>query len=373
MISSARSIYMDYNASAPLLPAVKGSMISLLEMVGNSSSVHSHGRAMRSYVDSARREILSNFCAQGAKLIFTGSATESNNMALRGVKAKSYIVSSIEHPSVFQARGDLYHIPVGRDGIVNLEALEALLKELPTPALVSVMLVNNETGVIQPIKEVARIAHAYGAIVHTDAVQAVGRIPLSFHDLDVDIMTIAAHKFGGPMGISAVIYKDAIELSPLILGGGHEQGLRAGTQNVALIEGMRVAIEEACRASEDLEPLKLLRDQMESQIRELCPESRAIGGESKRIHNTSCLFMPGVSAEVQLMAFDLAGISVSSGSACSSGKVRSSHVMEAMGVDVAQTGGVLRISLGWNTKKQDVDAFVQTWAQIYKSNLRESQ
>lgn len=372
MMASAHAIYMDYNASAPLLPVVKDAMIEVLEKSGNSSSIHSHGRSMRSYVDTARREILKNVGAHGAKLIFTGSATESNNTVLRGVKAKSHIISSIEHPSVFQVRDDLHHIPVNEGGVINLKALEGLLKELPAPALVSVMLANNETGVIQPVREVASIAHSYGAIVHTDAVQAVGRIPLSFHDLDVDIMTIAAHKFGGPSGIAAVVYRDPIELSPLVLGGGHEQGLRAGTQNVALIEGMRVAIEEACTASENPQSLKELRDQMEGEILDLSSEARVMGKDAERIPNTSCLSMPGVSAEVQLMAFDLAGISVSSGSACSSGKVRPSHVMEAMGVDVTQSGGVLRISLGWNTKKQDVDAFVQTWKQIYESNLKRS-
>jgi len=373
MTANARSIYMDYNASAPLLPDVREAMLDVMGRAGNSSSIHSHGRVMRSYVDTARRQILEGIDAKGAKLIFTGSATESNNMILKGAKVKSHIISAIEHPSLFQVRDDVYRIPVGEDGVIRLEALESLLKELPAPALVSIMMVNNETGVIQPVAEAAKIARSYGAIVHTDAVQAVGRIPLSFHDLGVDVMTIAAHKFGGPAGIAALVYRDPIEILPLIAGGGHEQGLRAGTQNVSLIEGMRVAISESFKVLQNSQLIQELRDSIENQILEICPDAKIIGKNVKRIPNTSCVSMPGVSAEVQLMAFDLAGISVSSGSACSSGKVRPSHVMEAIGVDVTQTGGVLRISLGWDTKPQDVDAFIQTWKQIYESNLKRSQ
>lgn len=362
------SIYMDYNASAPLLPAVKAAMVEAMETVGNAASIHAHGRAGRACVDHARREICEYVDAKGAQLVFTGSATEANNMVLRGIPAKSFLISSIEHPSLFQVRDDLHYIPVDGNGVVQLQALERILKNLPAPALVSVMLVNNETGVIQPLAEIVQIARACGAVVHTDAVQALGKLPVSFHKLGVDLMTIASHKMGGPAGVGALIIREGVTLNPLILGGGHEQGLRAGTQNIALIEGFRIALQQTQGAQ--LQATESLRNQMEEAILNFCPAANVYGRSVARAPNTSYIAMPGVSAEVQLMAFDLAGISVSSGSACSSGKVRPSHVLKAMGIDYAQAGGVIRVSLGWDSKPDDIEAFIANWKQIYESNAR---
>ncbi|MEB3701648.1 Cysteine desulfurase NifS [Candidatus Bealeia paramacronuclearis] len=370
MNQKSEPIYLDYNASAPLLPEVKSAMISMMDFCGNSASVHTHGRKIRSYVDVARREVLADVDAKGARLIFTGSATEANNMVLKGIVAKSFVISAIEHASLFQISEDVHHIPVDENGIVKLSALEQILRTLEPPALVSVMLVNNETGVIQPVEEVVRIAHSYSAIVHTDVVQALGKVPVSFHGLGVDAMTLGAHKFGGPPGVGALIIHDGLNFKPLITGGGHEQGFRAGTQNVMLIEGFRIALHEATQNFEKYQQLGILRDRLEGEILKICPEAKIYGRGAKRVPNTTVIAMPHVSSEVQLMAFDLAGISISIGSACSSGKVKPSHVLSAMGVQNLHQNGAIRVSLGWNTKPQDIEVFVSEWKHIYQGNLQ---
>ncbi|MBL8790713.1 MAG: cysteine desulfurase [Rhizobiales bacterium] len=348
--------YLDHNATSPLRPSAREAMLVALDVGGNASSVHGEGRAARKLLDDAREVLGFALGCLPEMIVFTSGGTEANNMALRGVQAERVLVSAVEHPSVLAAARasgkPLDLIPVDGEGRVDLAALERMLGG--PNVLVSVMLANNETGVIQPIADVVALARKAGALVHVDAVQGFGKIPVNFGLLGCDLMTVAAHKVGGPVGVGALVIRDGLVVEPLLLGGGQELRRRAGTENLAGIAGW------AAVSRENPLNIKVLRDELESSL-----ESAVIlGAGAERLPNTSCFAMPGFRAETLLMNFDLAGVAVSSGSACSSGKVGRSHVLEAMGVAPEVAASAVRVSLGWNSTAADVRHFVTVWKQL---------
>lgn len=356
------SVYLDHNATTPVRPEAARAVAEALAAVGNPSSVHAFGRAARRRVEDARERVaaLVGACAEG--VVFTSGGTEANALALRGCGRPRLLVSAVEHDSVLRARPDAEVIPVDGAGRVDPERVGALLAADGRPALVSVMLANNETGVIQPLAEIAARARAHGALVHCDASQAAGKMPVSVVDLDVDFLTLSAHKLGGPQGAGAVVIAGAAELAPLLLGGGQERGRRAGTENVAAIAGFGVAAELAAAGLDGFSRLAAWRDAMERRV--AGAGGRAIGAEAPRLANTSCLLLPGMPAEVQVMALDLAGVAVSAGAACSSGKVRASHVLAAMGLGPEDAGCAIRVSLGWTSAEDDMERFAAAWTAL---------
>jgi len=350
-------IYLDYNASVPLRPQARDALIRALEEEGNSSSPHQMGRKLRALVDGARKEILE---AVGAKrLVFVSGGTEANALALSGLEKLPVLVSSIEHDSVLKSSPSPHLIPVTKDGVVDLGKLERLLDSFDTPGLLSIMLVNNETGVIQPVQEASRLAHLRGWKVHTDASQALGHIPLSFESLGVDMMTLSAHKCGGPIGVGALVMKAEMHIPPLIRGGGQEYGMRAGTLSPSLVAGFAAALKESLK--DDHKHLRGFQQKIEDSL----PEAFIYGKGSPRAPQVVCLGMPGVPADLQLMAFDLKGIAVSAGAACSSGTMKTSHVLRAMGVSDEEARSAIRVSMGWKTQEQEIDTFIREWKTIY--------
>ena len=353
-------VYLDYNASAPIKPGVKDVVAGALDLVGNPSSVHGHGRAVRRAVEEARSKVAALVGAIPTRVVFTAGGTEANNLALRGFPGRRVIVSAVEHDSVLAAAPDAVQIPVDSDGVVDLAALERLLAD-GGPALVSLMLVNNETGVVQPVSEAARLAHAHGALLHCDAVQAAGRLPLDVGALGADLLTLSAHKIGGPAGVGALVLAEGVEPEPLLRGGGQERRRRAGTENLLGIVGFGAAAALAVADLPAAGDLAALRDGLEARALAAVPAARAMGAGAMRVGNVACLALPGVPGETQVMALDLAGIAVSAGSACSSGKVKASHVLAAMGAGPALAGSAVRVSLGWGSTAADVERFVAAW------------
>lgn len=331
-------------------------MLAAMDVPGNASSVHGEGRAARKLIDDAREAIARELAVIAPMVVFTSGGSEANNLAIKGVAVDRLLISAIEHPSVIEAAKAcgkrVETIPVTSGGVIDLERLRAVL---PGPkALVSVMLANNETGVIQPLREIAALAREQGALLHTDAVQAFGKMPVNLGLLGADMMTISAHKFGGPMGAGALIIRDGLPFEPLIHGGGQELRRRAGTENVAAIAGFAAA------ASDERPDIKGLRDTLEAELEDVV----IFGRDAERLPNTTCFAVPGLNAETLLMAFDLGGIAVSSGSACSSGKVAKSHVLAAMGVLPEIASAAIRVSLGWNTNAENIEHFIAVWRRI---------
>ena len=365
-------VYLDCNATAPVRLEVTEAVAHVLAEEGNPSSVHQAGRRARGHLDGARTEVAGLVGVKPSNVIFTSGGSEANATALTRSGAKHLIISAIEHDSVLETArmsGLKYDvIPVDGEGRVDLVTLEDSLKSVVAPALLSLMLANNETGVIQPVAEVAALAQRYGVQIHCDAVQAAGKIATDFNDLGVDYLSLSAHKIGGPMGVGALILRDSSPLTPLIRGGGQEQGRRAGTENLPGIVGFGVAAALAKSGLRDFARLAGFRDHLESRVKAQAPEAILFGSGAQRLPNTSCLSMPGVGSDIQLIDFDLAGICVSSGAACSSGRVRASHVLEAMGVDARASGEVIRVSLGWSTTHQEVDRFIEAWTLLYDRN-----
>lgn len=366
-MSALAPVYLDYNASAPLRPAVRAAMLDALELTGNPSSVHRFGREARRWIEDARERVAALAGADPADIVFTAGGTEANNLALAASGRRRLLVGATEHDSVLTAAGpEAERVPVDAEGRVDPGALAAMLAADDRPALVSVMLANNETGVIQPVEAVAEVARAAGALVHCDAVQAAGRLPLDAGRLGIDYLTLSAHKLGGPAGVGALVVAGDAPLAPLLRGGGQERRRRAGTENLAGIVGFGVAADAAAAEIADQPRLAALRDALERRIRTLAPEARIHGGGAARIANTSCIGMPGVSGETQVMALDLAGVAVSAGAACSSGKVAASHVLQAMGVAAAEAACAIRVSLGWASTDTDVERFVAAWGALYR-------
>lgn len=368
MTTPSGLIYLDHNATTPIKPSARAAMLDLLDFPGNASSIHKAGRFARKVLEDARADVAATFNLGPRDIaVFTGGASEANNLALLGAGMERLIVSAIEHPSVLEcARNSglaVDILPVLPTGVIDVAALEDMLKGNTRQTLVSVMMANSETGVLQPIAAVTALARQYGALVHTDAVQAAGRVAIDVQKLGVDFLSLSAHKIGGPQGVGALVIANCVAVTPRTRGGNQEKNLRAGTENLAGIAGFAAALRDmdtACFAE-----LATLRDRMEDDLRATAPEIVFYGADAPRVGNTSMFALPGASSETQLIALDLAGICVSNGSACSSGTVKPSHVLKAMGADDAAAQSSLRVSLGWNTTQDEVDRFVAAWQKMY--------
>jgi cysteine desulfurase len=358
-----RAIYMDWNATAPVRPEAARAVLSALEACGNPSSVHGFGRAARKRMEEARSALAKRVNAKVENIVFTAGGTEANALALGSRGARRLIVSAIEHDSVLKpalAAGAAV-IRVDGDGVVDLDHLRELLATDSAPALVSLMLANNETGVIQPVAAAAEIAHAHGALLHCDAAQALGRIAFDLTGLDADMLTVSGHKFGAPQGVGALVTNGAPVIAQL-LGGGQERSRRAGTENVPAIAGFGAALAAIDHAEGTA--VAALRDALERRLLDWDPAITVFGRDVARLPNTLCFAAGGKPAETLVMALDLAGIAVSAGSACSSGKVKPSHVVTAMGFDAGQAENALRVSLGHTNTAADIDAFMAAWKRI---------
>lgn len=358
-------IYLDYNATAPLHPAARTAMLAVMDVPHNASSVHGFGRAAKKILEDARGALAEAVSAFPNEIIFTASATEANNWVLRAFPERRALVSAIEHPSVLKACPQAEIIPVTTDGVVDLAAFSDMISRDSRPALVSVMLANNETGVIQPIAEIAAIARSHGALLHTDAVQALGKMPVDFSLLGADMLTLSGHKMGGPVGAAALVVRQNMPIAPLFLGGGQELRRRAGTENIPAIAGFAAAVKHMPGRAE-WERWAMWRDAMETQMLAAAPDAVIFGKNAPRLSNTSCVAMPGASQEIQLMAFDIAGFAISAGSACSSGRVEPSPVLRAMGAAPDMAGNAIRVSFGWASAEAELQAFTARWVAEYQ-------
>jgi cysteine desulfurase len=358
--------YLDYNATAPVRPEVAAAVAEALARVGNPSSVHRAGRTARAAVETARAQVAAMAGCRPSEVVFTSGGSEANMAALTRSGAARLVVSAVEHDSVTEtAAGSGLPVataPVDADGVVDLAALESILAGYPRDGgtLVSLMLANNETGVIQPVAEAAALVRRHGARLHCDAVQAAAKIPLDFNTLDADYLSLSAHKIGGPQGVGALVVREVCALVPLVRGGGQEQGRRSGTENVPGIAGFGVAASLAGLPAR----IAALRDAWERRVRDSAPEAVILAAGAARLPNTSCVALPGVGSETQVMALDLAGVGVSAGAACSSGKVKSSRVLAAMGCGPDLAGSAIRISLGWATSEEDMDRLFAAWSAL---------
>jgi cysteine desulfurase len=378
-------IYLDWNATAPLRPQARAAMVAALDQIGNPSSVHQEGRAARHLVEQARERVAILVGAEPRNVVFTSGGTEANMMALTpaleisGKKTSFHrlMISAVEHASVRAGGAFPPHqveaIPVTAEGVVDIGALEGRLNEVQRQGLkaplVSVMAANNETGVIQPIRATAAAVHAAGGLLHVDAVQALGRIPFDINGSDADLITVSAHKLGGPHGVGALIKRSAdLHLAePLLRGGGQERSARAGTENVAGIAGFGAAAAAAMATlTADSEQMRSLRDRLESELAKSPTISPTIvfGRNAERLPNTSLFATPGLRAETALINLDLSGFAVSSGSACSSGKVTASHVLAAMGVPDKLSSGAIRLSIGPTTRESEINLFLEAWMKL---------
>jgi cysteine desulfurase len=348
--------YLDHNATSPLRPEVRDAMLRAFDIGGNASSIHAEGRAAHKLMDDARETLAFALGCLPQMITFTSGGSEANGMALRGVEAEHILVSAIEHPSVLataKATGKTVDvIPVNSQGQIELGALQAKLGRPNT--LVSVMMANNETGVEQPLADVIDLAKKAGAIVHVDAVQGFGKRPVNFGLLGCDLLSVAAHKVGGPVGVGALIIRDGLVVEPLLTGGGQELRRRAGTENLGAIAGFAAVANLPCVETHSLTDA-LVNGLGEAQI---------FSDRVSRLSNTTCCALAGLSAETLVMNLDLEGFAVSSGSACSSGKVGRSHVLAAMGVSAELAACAIRISLGWNTTATDIEKFIETYTKL---------
>lgn len=386
------AVYLDYNASAPLLDEAKAAMTAAFELGGNASSVHQKGRLVRGEIEAAREKLAGFVGVRPQDVVFTSGGTEANNLALtpslfaRPLQPDARLyVSAIEHPAVLNgmrfAKEAISVIPVTKSGVVDVDWLREALAGDETedgddaevtpgsrPILVSVMAANNETGIKQPLAEIAEVVHAAGGLLHSDCVQALGKMPLDFKETGVDLMSVSAHKIGGPQGVGALVLRDeTIALrDPLVAGGGQELKRRGGTENVIGIAGFGAAIDVVCqRMADELPRISALRERLETGLTEISPEAVIFGEERSRLANVCCFAVPGFSAETQVIQMDLMNICISSGSACSSGKVEQSHVLKAMQVEDDLSFAALRVSLGPASVAEDIDRFLEGWRAIY--------
>lgn len=369
-------IYLDYNATAPLRPEARDALLAALD-IGNPSSVHEEGRKARALVEAARADVARLVGAPAETVIFTSGGTEACNLAvgLRQAPAgeiKRLLVSAIEHSAVLAAAKEsglpVEELPVTPDGVLDLDALDAALAD-DTPALVCVMLANNETGVIQPIAEVAAKTRAHGSLLFCDGVQAAGKIDINLFALGVDALSLSGHKLGAPMGVGALVTRPAVVVPPQLIGGGQELGRRAGSENISGIAAFAAAARAAMRDLEAFADLADRRDEMEAALQAAQAQLVVYGKGAPRLANTSCFALSGLNAETLVMAMDLAGISVSAGSACSSGKVSRSHVLAAMQAEPHISKGVLRVSLGWQSRAEDTQILVNEWSKLAGQTL----
>ena len=358
--------YLDWNATAPLRPQAAAVMSAMLARCGNPSSVHRWGRAARQAIEQAHSAVAALLGVPSEGVVFVSGGTEANHLALLGAGREHVLVSAVEHDSVLRAVPKAELVPVDHDGVVVLDTLDRLLAADARPALVSVMLANNETGVVQPVGAIGAIARKHGALFHCDAVQAAGKIALDAHTIGADFVTLSAHKLGGPPGIGALVVTRELELTPLLHGGGQERGRRAGTENVTGIAGFAAAAVAAAEEIAVYDRVRALRDALEAGVATVTSEAVVLGAAAPRLPNTAAIAMPGVAAETQVIALDLDGVMVSAGAACSSGKVGPSHVLEAMGVGPDLVASTIRVSLGWDSSEADVDHFLRAWTALYR-------
>jgi cysteine desulfurase len=370
-MSPVARIYADYNATAPLRPEAKAAMAAALELTGNPSSVHAEGRKARGLVEGARETIAAAIGACRDDIAFTSGGTEAVALplraALRATGDAVLVASGIEHDAVTTIVTDDDVWPVDANGVVELGWLKdqvAKLKRQGFRPLVSLMLVNNETGVIQPVAEAAEIVHQAGGLIHCDAIQALGKIDISIIDLEVDYLSLSAHKVGGPQGVGATYVKAGAPFRAVQTGGGQEFGRRAGTENVAGILGFAAAAEAALRGLPSYQVLAQHRDRIEQKLKDAAPTLQVHGQAAARVAGVSCFGVEGLPSETQIMGLDLAGFAVSAGSACSSGKVKPSRVLTAMGLNDAAARSAIRASFGWASSWQDFDALAEAWIRM---------
>jgi len=377
----ADRIYLDWNATAPLRREAREAMTAAMDLSGNPSSVHAEGRKARKLVEDARAAVAGAVGALARNVIFTSGGTEANALALTpglrrvsGPPVARLAVSAIEHASVLAGgrfpTEAISNIGVTRSGLVDLDRLRVMLADLP-PALVSIMLANNETGAVQPVAEAGEIVHSAGGLLHVDAIQAFGKIPFDINALNADLLTLSAHKIGGPKAAGALVLAEGLlGPEPLLRGGGQERGHRAGTENVAGIAGFGAAV-SAALSTVDRDAIRLegLRNHLENGLRQT-PDMIVFSDDVTRLPNTTLFTVPGLKAETAVIGFDLAGIAVSSGSACSSGKVQPSHVLQAMGYGPKLAQGAVRLSLGWSTSEADIDRCLEAWRKLVGTLLK---
>jgi cysteine desulfurase len=376
-----RRVYLDWNATTPLRAEARDAMLAAYELIGNPSSVHAEGREARRLVEDARAALAAAVGALPRNVVFTSAGTEANALALSpglrgpsGGPVERLLASAVEHASVLAGGrfppDRIGLIRVTRSGVIDLDHLETLLGEGPR-ALVSIMAANNETGAIQPVAEAARIVHEAGGLLHVDAIQALGKIPFNMNAVGADLATVSAHKIGGPKGIGALLVAEGIAgLEPVLRGGGQEKNRRAGTENVAGIAGFGAAVEAVFQAlPEDAQRMATLRTRLENGLSAVAGAT-VFSDDATRLPNTVLFTAPGLKAETAVIGFDLEGIAVSSGSACSSGKVQPSHVLSAMGYDATVAQGAVRLSLGWSTEPDDINRALEAWRKLGNTLLR---
>jgi cysteine desulfurase len=375
-------IYLDWNATTPLRREAREAMAEASDLCGNPSSVHAEGRQARRLVEDARVAIAGALGADVRNVVFTSGGTEANTLALTpGLRRDAdpvgrLVVSAIEHASVLAGgrypAGQIEILAVTRSGVVDPDRLPSLLAAGP-PALVSVMLANNETGAIQPIAEIADIVHGAGGLLHVDAIQAFGKIPFDIKVMKADLVSVSAHKLGGPKGAGALVLADGLSgPDALLRGGGQEQGRRAGTENLMGIAGFGAAVKAAMASlGEDMNRIEKLRTRLETGLRQT-RHLQVFSDHVPRLPNTTLFSAPGLRAETAVIGFDLEGVAVSSGSACSSGKVQPSHVLEAMGFGPDWARGAVRLSLGWSTTPEEVDRTLEAWRKLAGTLLKHS-
>jgi len=375
-MGSSSEVYLDYNATVPIRPEVSEAVTEGLNQIGNPSSVHTFGRRTRTLVESARKSVADLVQVEPAQVIFTSGGTEANNLALSGSRrtmgCTAVAVSAVEHPSVLESEPTPNVIPVDENGIIKLSELEVILESVQAPALISVMLANNETGVLQPINDAVRIARHHNAYVHCDAVQALGKVSLSFDELGADFVSVSSHKIGGLQGAGALICAKGIEIDPILVGGGQERNKRSGTENVIGIIAFGCAAAIVRSNDDEIRKISCLTSQLESEIREKVPTACVYGSTVGRLPNTSCIGFDLVKSEDQLMYLDLAGIAVGAGSACSSGKIAPSHVLLAMGCTETAARSAIRISIGYQTTQEDIHRFIEVWTELVFSKIADS-
>ena len=374
-------VYLDWNATTPLRPEARAAILAAYDLIGNPSSVHAEGREARRLVEDARAVLATAVGALPRNVIFTSAGTEANALGLSpglrgpsGGPVERLLVSAVEHASVLAGgrfpSDRIGQIRVTRSGVVDLEDLKVRLKDGP-PALVSIMAANNETGALQPVAEAASIVHDAGGLLHVDAIQVLGKIPFDIKKVGADLATFSAHKIGGPKGVGALAMAEGTAgLEPVLRGGGQELNRRAGTENVTGIAGFGAAVKAALQAlPEDVKRMATLRDRLENGLRDVAGAT-VFTDDVERLPNTVLFTAPGLKAETAVIGFDLEGIAVSSGSACSSGKVQPSHVLSAMGYDPSVAQGAVRLSLGWSTEPDDINRALEAWRKLGNTLLK---
>lgn len=379
--SMPQRAYLDWNATTPLRAEARAAMLAAWELIGNPSSVHAEGREARRLVEEARATLAAATGALPRNIVFTSAGTEANALALSpglrgplGGPVERLLISAIEHASVLAGgrfpADKISQIRVTRAGVVDLDHLNALLGDGP-PALVSIMAANNETGVLQPVTEAAKIVHEAGGLLHVDAIQALGKIAFNINAVGADLATFSGHKIGGPKGVGALVAAAGIAgLEPVLRGGGQELNRRAGTENVAGIAGFGAAVRAALQAlPEDAAQMTTLRNRLENGLRGVAGAT-VFADDVERLPNTVLFTAPGLKAETAVIGFDLEGVAVSSGSACSSGKVQPSHVLSAMGYDATVAQGAVRLSLGWSTELDDINRALEAWRKLGNTLLK---